>query len=144
MSEGWMKTRSQKRKRVEKRRGQCDKYCCRVKNDSRDTFSKHLNLEDVQVLFMKFTCSNIPVVEALRLCFPSVYSCYKCPAVWSSALCNGLVLFRGEHSAYGCTYRENKKHIKILCGTDHFRNLGIYEGRIIKLILEGGREKQIS
>jgi hypothetical protein len=30
-----------------------------------------------------------------------------------------------------------------LCGTDHFGKLGTYEERIIKLILEGGREKQI-
>jgi hypothetical protein len=28
-----------------------------------------------------------------------------------------------------------------LCGTDHFGNLGIYEERIINLILERGREE---
>jgi hypothetical protein len=35
------------------------------------------------------------------------------------------------------------RNIQILCGTDHFRNLGMQMGRIMKLILEGGREEQI-
>jgi hypothetical protein len=41
--------------------------------------------------------------------------------------------YQGQQPALGCTYRENKKHIKILCGTDCFRYLGKNMGRITRL-----------
>jgi hypothetical protein len=73
--------RRQKRKRSERKRGQCDKYCYRVKVGSTDTFSKHLNLEDVQVLTHEI---GIPVAEALGLSFVCTF--YRCLPFCSSRL----------------------------------------------------------
>lgn len=92
---------------------------------------------------MELTCSDIPVVQALRLGLASLYSDYCCPPVCLFAVPVPSHIYEGGHSALGCTHRENKKHINIMCETDHFRNLGKYEGRIINLMREVGRNRLV-